>query len=116
VMLMVAFIAWSSFALAGYINRKRRQQLETLVSQRTMELKKINDELSMRNSELDRFVYSTSHDLSAPLKSIRGLIMIAKMEETTPTQISYLEMMERSVGKLEAFIGDVINYSRNART
>jgi signal transduction histidine kinase/ligand-binding sensor domain-containing protein len=116
VLMMAAFIAWSSFAFAGYINRKRRQQLETLVNQRTIELKKINEELSMRNSELDRFVYSTSHDLSAPLKSIRGLIMVAKMEETTPSQLSYLQMMERSVKKLEAFIADVINYSRNARS
>lgn len=115
VMLLVGFIAWSSFALAAYINRKRRLQLEAIVNERTIELKKINDELSMRNSELDRFVYSTSHDLSAPLKSIRGLIMVAKMEETTPSQVSYLHMMEKSVMKLEAFIADVINYSRNTR-
>lgn len=115
VILLVSFIAWSSFALAAYINRKRRQQLEALVNQRTVELKRINEELSMRNSELDRFVYSTSHDLSAPLKSIRGLIMVAKMEETTNSQLSYLDMMEKSVKKLEVFIADVINYSRNTR-
>jgi signal transduction histidine kinase/ligand-binding sensor domain-containing protein len=115
VLFLVSFIAWSSFALAAYINRKRRSQLEALVNQRTVELKRINDELSMRNSELDRFVYSTSHDLSAPLKSIRGLIMVAKMEETTNSQLSYLDMMEKSVKKLEAFIADVINYSRNTR-
>lgn len=115
VILMVCFIAWSSFALAAYINRKRRQQLEALVNERTVELKRINEELSMRNSELDRFVYSTSHDLSAPLKSIRGLIMVAKMEETTNSQLSYLNMMEKSVKKLEVFIADVINYSRNTR-
>jgi signal transduction histidine kinase/ligand-binding sensor domain-containing protein len=115
-LLVIAFIAWSSFALAAYINRKRRLQLEALVNQRTVELKKINDELSMRNSELDRFVYSTSHDLSAPLKSIRGLIMVAKMEEPTDSQLSYLQMMEKSVKKLEMFIADVINYSRNTRT
>lgn len=115
VVFLASVIAWSSFALAGYINRKRRQQLEALVNQRTVELKRINDELSMRNSELDRFVYSTSHDLSAPLKSIRGLIMVAKMEETTNSQLSYLNMMDKSVKKLEAFIADVINYSRNTR-
>jgi len=115
VLFLVALIAWSSFAMAAYINKKRRSQLEALVNQRTVELKRINEELSMRNSELDRFVYSTSHDLSAPLKSIRGLIMVAKMEETTSSQLSYLDMMEKSVKKLENFIADVINYSRNTR-
>lgn len=113
--LLVAFIAWISFALAAYINRKRRQLLEDIVNQRTLELKRINEELSMRNSELDRFVYSTSHDLSAPLKSIRGLISVAKMEKPPHSLLAYLEMMERSVRKLEAFIADVINYSRNTR-
>jgi signal transduction histidine kinase/ligand-binding sensor domain-containing protein len=114
-LVLVSFIAWISFALAAYINRKRRMQLEALVNQRTIELKRINEELSMRNSELDRFVYSTSHDLSAPLKSIRGLIMVAVMEQPTDSQMSYLKMMEKSVKKLEAFIADVINYSRNTR-
>lgn len=116
VILLVSFIAWSSFALAEYFNRKRRQQLEALVNSRTMELKRINEELSMRNSELDRFVYSTSHDLSAPLKSIRGLIMVATMEQPTESQLSYLAMMEKSVKKLEAFIAEVIDYSRNTRS
>ncbi|HZY82024.1 MAG TPA: ATP-binding protein [Cyclobacteriaceae bacterium] len=115
IIMLVGFIAWSSFALAAYFNRKRRMQLEALVNQRTIELKRINDELSMRNSELDRFVYSTSHDLSAPLKSIRGLIMVAKMEQPTESQLGYLQMMDKSVKKLEAFIADVINYSRNTR-
>jgi signal transduction histidine kinase len=115
VILLVSFVAWSSFALAEYFNRKRRQQLEALVNTRTIELKRINDELSMRNSELDRFVYSTSHDLSAPLKSIRGLIMVATMEQPTESQLAYLTMMEKSVKKLEAFIAEVIDYSRNTR-
>lgn len=116
VVMLASFIAWVSFALAAYFNRKRRHQLEALVSQRTVELKKINEELSMRNSELDRFVYSTSHDLSAPLKSIRGLIMVATMEKPTASQLSYLDMMEKSVKKLEAFIAEVIDYSRNTRS
>jgi signal transduction histidine kinase/ligand-binding sensor domain-containing protein len=114
-MFAVIVIAWISYAFASFFNRRRRQQLENLVNLRTSELKTINDELSMRNSELDRFVYSASHDLSAPLKSIRGLVTVARMDKPDAGQASYLDMIERSVIKLEVFIRDVINYSRNTR-
>jgi len=74
-----------------------------------------NEELKKINSELDRFVYSASHDLKAPLASVLGLINIAKLE-TDPTAISkYLEMMQNSIQKLDHFIKDIIDYSRNSR-
>jgi signal transduction histidine kinase len=112
---LTGFIALLSIAWANYINAKRRKQLMQLVSLRTQELKSINEELSIRNTELDRFVYSASHDLSAPLKSVLGLIMVVKMEKPDEHILKYITMMENSVNKLEAFIKDVVNYSRNTR-
>ena len=94
---------------------KRQQELEKLVAERTTELERVNINLVARNQELDQFVYSTSHDLSAPLKSIRGLINIANYEEDISAQRSLLERMNASVVKLETFIRDVISYSRNVR-
>ncbi|NJM26468.1 MAG: hypothetical protein HC859_14295 [Bacteroidia bacterium] len=60
-------VAWVAYAAASAINKHRRAYLEDLVAERTNEIKLINEELVQKNSELDRFVYSTSHDLSAPL-------------------------------------------------
>jgi len=94
---------------------KRQQELEKLVAERTAELEHVNINLMARNQELDQFVYSTSHDLSAPLKSIRGLINIANYEEDIAAQRSLLKRMNESVLKLETFIKDVISYSRNVR-
>jgi signal transduction histidine kinase/ligand-binding sensor domain-containing protein len=94
---------------------QRQQELEMLVTERTAELEQANANLLERNQELDQFVYSTSHDLSAPLKSIRGLIKIANYETDIETQKSLLNRMNESVIKLETFIRDVISYSRNAR-
>ena len=74
-----------------------------------------NEELKRVNHELDKFVYSASHDLSAPLKSIGGLIQITKMEDPPPAMNQYLDLMQKSVAKLETFIKDIINYSRNSR-
>ena len=74
-----------------------------------------NEELKKTNSELDRFVYSASHDLKAPLASILGLIHIAKIEKDINLVIKYMDMMEQSIMKLDNFIKDIIDYSRNAR-
>ncbi|MCX8490538.1 MAG: HAMP domain-containing sensor histidine kinase [Cyclobacteriaceae bacterium] len=74
-----------------------------------------NEELKRVNHELDKFVYSASHDLSAPLKSIAGLIQITKMESLPPTVNQYLDLMHKSVSRLETFIHDIVNYSRNSR-
>ncbi|HEY5825467.1 MAG TPA: ATP-binding protein [Cyclobacteriaceae bacterium] len=113
--ILVAAVAFLSVAWANYSNTIRRKQLQRLIELQTQELKWSNEELSTRNAELDKFVYSASHDLSAPLKSILGLIMVAKMEKPSEQMIHYLTMMESSVEKLELFIRDVVNYSRNAR-
>lgn len=74
-----------------------------------------NNELKKINSELDRFVYSASHDLKAPLASVLGLIHIAKMEKDINLIVKYMDMMEQSIMKLDNFIKDIIDYSRNAR-
>jgi signal transduction histidine kinase len=72
-----------------------------------------NNELRKLNTELDRFVYSASHDLRAPLASIMGLVTLSRIEKEN--QEEYLDMIERSVKRLDGFISDIIDYSRNAR-
>lgn len=80
-----------------------------------------NQELQKANSELDRFVYSASHDLRAPLKSMLGLIDITENELHEANEcekdvlIHRFQMLNRSVSKLDNFIEDILNYSRNAR-
>lgn len=74
-----------------------------------------NEELLKINTELDRFVYSASHDLKAPLASIMGLITISKLENDPIVISQYLDMINTSVHKLDRFIKDIISYSRNSR-
>ncbi len=78
-------------------------------------LKDQNDMLTKVNQELDRFVYSASHDLKAPLASILGLINISKIEKDEKSREQYFKMMETSISRLDQFIKDIIDYSRNAR-
>ncbi|MDW3210512.1 MAG: PAS domain S-box protein [Reichenbachiella sp.] len=85
----------------------RKHTQEQLVQQ-IEELKKVN-------FELDRFVYSVSHDLRAPLLSIKGLVNISESENPSPTLMKYLNMIRTSVERLDKFIMDILDYSRNSR-
>jgi two-component system, sensor histidine kinase and response regulator len=70
------------------------------------------EQLQKAYNELDRFAYSASHDLRAPLTSILGIVNIAKMENKND---KYLDMIERSVNKLDLFTKNIINYYKNAK-
>jgi len=115
IVILALVIAWSSYSITARMLNKRKDYLQQLVEERTQDLQQANEELTQRNNELDRFVYSASHDLSAPLKSVLGLINVSRMENPAEQQTQYLNMMERSVLKLEDFIRDVVSYSRNTR-
>lgn len=74
-----------------------------------------NNLLTKTNSELDRFVYSTSHDLRAPLTSVMGLINITERSQNPEDINKYLGMMKDRVHSLDQFIKDITDYSRNNR-
>lgn len=78
-------------------------------------LKEQNQELTKINSELDRFVYSASHDLRAPLMSVKGLLTMIKVDPDKNNTSQYLQLIETSVNRLDHFITDIIHYSRNSR-
>ena len=79
------------------------------------QLTKQNTALKKLNEELDRFVYSASHDLRAPLASVLGLIDLSSREQHTPDSKQYLQLMERSIRTMDNFISDITEYSRNLR-
>lgn len=72
-----------------------------------------NEALEKANAELDRFVYSASHDLRAPLSSLLGLIEVARIDPGHGMR--YMKMMKSRIHDMEAFIQEIINYSRNSR-
>lgn len=73
------------------------------------------EELQKSNKELDRFVYSVSHDLRAPLCSMLGVIELSEELTTDKLALKHFGMIKSSIGKLDGFIGDILHYSRNSR-
>jgi signal transduction histidine kinase len=80
------------------------------------EIETKNSDLLIANKELDRFVYSASHDLRSPINSLKGLVDILKTEDDPDEVKNYLNMMQSVLNKQDQFIKDIIDYSRNKRT
>jgi PAS domain S-box-containing protein len=74
-----------------------------------------NVQLAKTNEELDRFVYSASHDMRAPLSSLLGLINISEKTDNVNELHAYLQMMKGRIKTMEGFIKEVTDYSRNTR-
>ncbi len=105
------------------------ENLETMVFERTRALKDeiatrkkaeenlqgTNQELSKRNTELDNFVYSVSHDLRAPIASVLGLVNLAKKDKDVDMKDMYLDMILKSAIQQDHFIMEILDQSRNSR-
>jgi signal transduction histidine kinase len=120
--IILIVIVWVGVLLRMSHLEKLNTRLEEIILERTKELitqkeelRSANEELVVVNSELDNFVYRSSHDLVAPLKSLSGLISIAKDEKNESTLQDYFGMMDTSISKLEVFIKSILEYSSNAK-
>ena len=75
-----------------------------------------NSELEKVNAELDQFVYSASHNLRAPLLSMKGLLSLISLDDTAFEDRSrFMGEVYKSIERLDATIHDIIEYSKNAR-
>lgn len=108
---VTAIISTSSFLMFSKVTFKIEQSLrqnqEVMIAQ--------NEKLEKANKELDRFVYSASHDLRAPLSSLTGLINLSGMTSDINTIREYHGHMQNRILVMDKFIKEIIDYSRNAR-
>lgn len=98
-------------ALQQKATEKNRKLAERTLHQQNKMLVKVNQ-------ELDRFVYSTSHNLRAPLMSVLGLLNISRKEVENKDYgrlLEYFGMMSASIEKLDNTLKEIVDYSKNAR-
>jgi len=76
---------------------------------------KIN-ELEKTNEELNRFIYSISHELRAPLVSVMGIVDLVKMENLYHSSGEYWSLIENCSNKLDYYIQKTVQYYKNNKT
>lgn len=111
------------FLISGIVSRKTGLEHLAVGSiidihdrkQAEQQLMRKNEELEKTNRELDRFVYSASHDMRAPLSTLRGLLNLARRTNDPAEIADYHDRMVHRIETMEGFIKEVTNYSRNSR-
>ena len=73
-------------------------------------------ELEKTNDELNRFIYSISHELRAPLVSVIGIVNLVKMENLYHSSGEYWSLVETCSNKLDYYIQKTLQYYKNNKT
>jgi signal transduction histidine kinase len=71
--------------------------------------------LDKANKDLDSFIYSTSHDLRAPIASILGLTYIGKSELQEEKARNFMDLIDQRVKKLNAILTDILSLARTKK-
>lgn len=71
------------------------------------------EELEKTNNELNRFIYSISHELRAPLVSVMGIVNLVKLEGLFHSSGEYWGLIETCSNKLDYYIQKTLEYYKN---
>ncbi len=104
---------------AGYAglaieNTRLNAELEGHIQER----EKFIAELGNRNSELERFTYTVSHDLRSPIVTIKGFVgMLHKdiLEERKDKVTSDMQRISNAADKMDRLLSDLLELSRVGR-
>ncbi len=106
---------WYAASLVPALDEKGELKFISLTLHNITARKTNEEALKKMNFELDSFVYRASHDLRAPLRSVLGLAQLIDAENSKEQIHKYVGLMEKSIQKLDSFILDLTNFSRNSR-
>ncbi len=88
--------------------------LEAKVAQRTAELLSKNDELELKNHELQQFAWVVSHDLKEPLRKIEIFSKLIRERYLFDDEkaVQYISRTIHAADRMTTLISDLLDYSR----
>jgi len=91
--------------------RKAHDELEMRIKERT-------EELARRNTEMERFIYTVSHDLRTPLISVSGLLGYLKQDAENgdlEQMNADLQVANEAIAKMDQLLMETLELSRVGR-
>lgn len=90
-----------------------REGFEFYFTRNELELR--NKELIEAYKDLDRFVYSVSHDLRSPLMGILAISNLLPKSQNMQEVVDYSELISKNVSRLDEFIFNLLEYYKVKR-
>jgi signal transduction histidine kinase len=117
ILLSVVFLVGSwIFTLRKQVKRKTKKLRKEVEERQKMQslLFDKNEELEKRNYELDKFVYSVSHNVRSPIASALGLVNVIQLEFEENKNLSfYVSNIGKSLHKLDYYVNKILAYVAN---
>ncbi len=108
----------SSGDFAGFIGscididdkKLAEEKLESIVEQRTLELRQAIVELKRSNEELEQFAYAASHDMKEPIRKI--LVYSQSVLKSSAQTPQVIEKIKEAAHRMNTLIDDLLDLSR----
>lgn len=99
------------FVLASIVDLTERQRAQAA-------LVEVNEQLQQKNEEMERFVYTVSHDLKSPIVTMSGFVGLLreKLDEGPKEKLlHYMSRIESGANRMRNSINDLLELSRIGR-
>ena len=96
----------------------KRNQMDSILQKELEKRKALIQELESKNQELERFTYTVSHDLKAPLFTIRGFLGYLEQDALSGNRerlTTDIKRISEATDKMQTLLNDLLELSRIGR-